>query len=640
MKYIFALVSLSISSLVMSQSSEDLIPRDAVTVFTFNNVSLFKKVSMDELVKYAFMSEVQSELFDGSTNGKTLKDSGIDFEQKLNVFYGLHPDFEIAGFTFGIKDKKELFQVFDDFDKVETNLEGVEVYSSYFNHLIIRGNAGIVLRVDPSDEKVSTVTDSIWLARGYGYFYDSFEDDYDGEYDEEYEIEIDETDGLDDYDVVVPNDYSPQQNDIIEIESDEIPTNDSTATEDAILNKTYWELNDSINSALQLEYLDRIVHELIVEDKNLKKMDAKFANQLTHSSDGIFYLDNSRNVVNRNNLMQFEALFPELFNDMKDLYTGNVMLGDLNLNQNSIDLNFEANYGDQLGQIYSKLNSAKFDKNVLKYIHQNSTGFFTYNINMKEGYNQAYDIIIPILREEKDPRISSNVLMAELINEFVDTDALFDTYKGSMFGSFNGIKKVKTTRIEFYYDEETFEYGEKEIIGEEDMPVFTLGFSTNRSDIPDKVLKHFARMTSRFKNMGTYWMVEDAVLNSLPLYIINRNGLMIFTNDEDLAVNHANGYGKESLSGKRAKSAQNSKFMYGHFDWGVALSNLPREMFNTKQNEILDTMRGKTGVIELTSSKTTQNKTNFKLSYAFEGEYENAGKYVLDLVNSVYVLSK
>jgi hypothetical protein len=115
---------------------------------------------------------------------------------------------------------------------------------------------------------------------------------------------------------------------------------------------------------------------------------------------------------------------------------------------------------------------------------------------------------------------------------------------------------------------------------------------------------------------------------------------MIFTNDEDLAVNHANGYGKESLSGKRAKNAKNSKFMYGHFDWGVALSNLPREMFNTKQNEILDTMRGKTGVFELTSSKTTQNKTNFKLSYAFEGAYENGGKYVLDLVNSMYVLSK
>ena len=70
-----------------------------------------------------------------------------------------------------------------------------------------------------------------------------------------------------------------------------------------------------------------------------------------------------------------------------------------------------------------------------------------------------------------------NVLTIELLNEFVNKDALFGTYKGSMFGSFNGIKKIKTKKIEFFYDEETFEYGEKEAEAEEDMPIFTVGFS-------------------------------------------------------------------------------------------------------------------------------------------------------------------
>lgn len=209
-----------------------------------------------------------------------------------------------------------------------------------------------------------------------------------------------------------------------------------------------------------------------------------------------------------------------------------------------------------------------------------------------------------------------------------------------MFGSFNGIKQVKTTRIEFMYDENTFEYEEKEIQGFEDMPIFTLGFSTNRSDIPDKILRHFGRMTSRFKNMGEYWMIEDAVFNSVPLFIINKNGLLIFTNDEDLAKNHNDGYGAQSLKGKRAKKAKESKFMYGYFDWGEALSSLPRAMFNKRQNEILDAMRNKTGILELTSSKTTKSKTKFNLTYSFDGDYENSGKYLLDLVNSVYVLTR
>ncbi len=126
-----------------SQTSEDYIPKDAVTVLSINNITLLKKVSMDELVQYEFMSEVQSELFDGSTSGKNLKDSGIDFDQKLNVFYGQNQDFEVAGFSFGISDKLKLFSVFDDFERQETPVKGIELYSSYFNHLIIKGNIGM-----------------------------------------------------------------------------------------------------------------------------------------------------------------------------------------------------------------------------------------------------------------------------------------------------------------------------------------------------------------------------------------------------------------------------------------------------------------------------------------------------------------
>ena len=87
MKIIIAFTCLLFSLTVFTQNSEDFIPRDAVTVFSINNISLLQKISMDDLVQYEFMEEVQTELFDGSTSGKTLKDSGIDFDQKLNFFY-------------------------------------------------------------------------------------------------------------------------------------------------------------------------------------------------------------------------------------------------------------------------------------------------------------------------------------------------------------------------------------------------------------------------------------------------------------------------------------------------------------------------------------------------------------------------
>jgi hypothetical protein len=140
--------------------------------------------------------------------------------------------------------------------------------------------------------------------------------------------------------------------------------------------------------------------------------------------------------------------------------------------------------------------------------------------------------------------------------------------------------------------------------------------------------------------MGEYWVYEDAILEAAPLYMINKNGLFIFTNDEDLAVNHANGYGAEALSKKDAKKSKKSGFMYGHIDWAKAIDRFPRDFFNDEQNAILDAMRGKTGVMELNTSKTTKEKTNFDLVYNYEGTYDNSGKYLLDLLNSIYVISK
>jgi hypothetical protein len=122
--------------------------------------------------------------------------------------------------------------------------------------------------------------------------------------------------------------------------------------------------------------------------------------------------------------------------------------------------------------------------------------------------------------------------------------------------------------------------------------------------------------------------------------MIHKNGLFIFTNDADLAMNHSSGYGSEAMKGDMKKKAKKSGFMYSNIDLGKTIEKFPKDFFNAEQNEILDAMRGKTGVMELTSSKTTVEKTNFKLVYNFNGQYDNSGKYLLDLINSVYVISR
>jgi len=618
MKFFITALTLFFCTLVIGQTSEQLIPKDAVTVFSLNNIQLLQKVSLDDLVRYEFMAEVQQELFDGSTSGKTLKESGLDFDQKLNVFYGKGNDFEVSGFTFGIKDKEQLFSVFDDFEKAVSPNPGTELYTSFFNNLIIKGNNGLLIRVDPTMEKIDEVTDSIWYARGNENpwiedYYIEDETELDEEGDKEIEEVFEEEEERETY----------------------IPINDQDP-----LRKNYFELRDSVLTVYQERYFGNVTDELLKQGVNLMSFDPRFAEQIAHASEGIFYLDNSRSLQKAQNLWYLQTMFPTLYEDIKEIYTGNVILGDLYLKDASVEFHVEARYGKDLGSIYQKMNDSKFDKNTLKYIHKDNSAFFTYNVNLRNAYEQAYDVIVPILSEEKNIQVSYNLLLLELLNEYVNKDALFSTYKGSMFGSFNGIKKIKTRKIEFVYDEETFEYQEIEVEAEEDMPVFTVGFSTERGDIPEKVLKHLSRITSRFKNMGDYWIYEEAVLDAAPLYMIHENGLFIFTNDADLAMNHSDGYGKESLKGNIRKRALKSGFMYSHIDLGRTIDHFPKDFFRAEQNEILDAMRGKTGVMELTSSKTSAEKTNFKLVYNFSGQYENSGKYLLDLINSVYVISR
>ncbi len=624
------------TSNIHAQKSEDFIPLDAVTVFSINNFALLQKVSLDDLVKYEFMQELQQELFDGSTAGKTIKESGIDFEQKLNVYYGKNEDYEVSGFSFAIKDIDQLFTVFDDFDEMTSPFENLKFYSSYFNHLIIQGNIGVLIRVEPLSDKVYDIADSIWNSRGYGprsrdeYFEDYFDEGYE-------DIPEDELDEYGEEVAVEPiekNVYNVDE-ELAKMEE----TGDLYSLEQDIDHKNFAELKDSIYAELNQQYLMKICKELFVEGKNLKKSDKVLADQLEHSVEGIFYLDNSRNLTKTQPFWYYQQIMPSLVIEVSNLYSNNKIIGDIQLKDQSIEVSMTANYGDALGSIYKELNSSKFDKKVTKYIHKDNAAYFTYNIDLRKAYDKTYEVVMPILRKEKSRRVSSSVLMIEMVNAFIDKDAVFDTYRGSMFGTFNGIKMVPVKRIVYSYDDD-FNFSEEEVIEEEEIPIFALGFSTKRNDIPAIFMEQMSHMNSEWQNMGRYWKIDNAILNSLPLYIINRGGLFIMTNDENLAVNNPDGFGSDKISKKQIRKNKKSGFVYGQVDWSKTIENIPQELLTQEQMDILNAMRTKSGNMVLTSSKTSLNKTDFKLVYEFKDKSQDTGKHILDLVNSLYVIMK
>ena len=588
-----------------TQQSENIVPKEASTVFSINNINLLKKISLNELVKYDFMEEIHQELFDGSTEGKTLKDAGMDFDQRLNVFYGKNDQLEVSGFSFGVSDKLALFEVFDDFEAEGLISNSAEKYASFFNTLIIENNAALLIRVEPRDQFVTDITDSIWYARGNeNPFGSSLELDLLQEPEEFYE---------DDMHKLYNSDFD--------------------------LEKNYWEIRDSILYVLQVKNLEEVLTDLFLNKNSLYSEDPRFAQQVSRSSEGVFYLDNSRNITNEQGLWYFQTMYPIMNDDLKELYKENIMLGDLSIDSNEINFTVNANYGQELGSIYSEMNNNKINKKFLKYIPDNSPAYVVYNIDLKKAYEKAYDIVLPILKSQKNVEMVMNIMAIQLLDQLVDKKSFFGAYKGGMFASFNGVEKVKVNQVEYVYDEENFDYSEIEIESDEEIPVFTIGFASQRPDLFEMILEDLSRLSSRIQKKEGYWVVEDAILDATPVYLICNKNTFIISNNRMLVESNLEGYGAKSLSGKKIKRLKKSGVLYASVDLDETFQKIPFDFLDERQKNVIDRMKGKSGRIELTSGNSELDHTKYKMTYSFE-QGGDSGKQFLDIINSLYIFSK
>ena len=604
-KSFLIILVLSLSSIGHSQQSENIVPKEASTVFSINNINLLKKISLNDLVKYDFMEEIHQELFDGSTEGKTLKDAGMDFDQRLNVFYGKNDELEVSGFSFGVSNKLALFEVFDDFEASGLISNSAEKYSSFFNTLIIENNAALLIRVEPRDQFVTDITDSIWYAR-----------DNENPFGSELELDLME---------------EPQE--FYEEDMHKLYSSDYD------MEKNYWEIRDSILYDLQVKNLDDVLTDLFLNKNSLYTKDSRFAKQVSRSSEGVFYLDNSRNITNEQGLWYFQTMYPIMNDDLKELYQENVMLGDLRIDSNEINFTVNANYGDELGSIYSEMNNNKINKKFLKYIPDDSPAYVVYNIDLRKAYEKAYDIVLPILKNQKNVEMVMNLLAIQLLDQLVDKKSFFDAYKGGMFASFNGVEKVKVKQIEYVYDEENFDYSEIETESDEEIPVFTIGIASQRPDLFEMILEDLSRLSSRIQKKEGYWIVEDAILDATPVYLICNKNTFIISNNRKLVESNIDGYGSKSLSAKKIKSLKKSGVVYASIDLDETFQKFPIDFLDERQKRVIDRMKVNSGRIELTSGYSELDHTQYKMSYSFE-QGGDSGKQFLDMINSLFIFSK
>ncbi|MDG1842212.1 MAG: hypothetical protein P8I93_07680, partial [Crocinitomicaceae bacterium] len=403
LEFKITLLFLWIASSFISQSPQALIPKDALVVFSIHDFSKIEDLSLNELMSYPFMSELEQEQYDGSTEGKSIKGSGIDMDQKMSVFSGKNNKFSISGVTFGIKNKKELFNVFDDFKKDKSNFQDFEFYSSYFNNLFISNTTALLFRLECNEKEINRITDSIWADNN------NYSSDFSDKILEEVDVfeQIEETTDGSDFEKENLNEV---------VYSDE--------------KKGYLELRDSVQYAMHEIYEEKVLHELLINKENLINRDSDFKKQINKTTDGSIYFDNSRNAMgfwNKYNLTK------SAIGQIGSLYNNNKTLGDLTFSENGLKLKFTSLYTEEMGAIYSELNKTSLNNEIRKYIPKNIPSFFIYKINLNAAYEKALEVLMPIFRNQNDGEATKAVMMFDILNAFIDKETLFKTYQGSLF---------------------------------------------------------------------------------------------------------------------------------------------------------------------------------------------------------------
>lgn len=79
--------------------------------------------------------------------------------------------------------------------------------------------------------------------------------------------------------------------------------------------------------------------------------------------------------------------------------------------------------------------------------------------------------------------------------------------------------------------------------------------------------------------------------------------------------------------------------MAGYADLQALVNKFPKEFLSGSNQALIESLRSKSGTMHMHSGKTSKNSTEVQLTYNYT-ESLNSGKYLLDLINTLYLLNK
>ncbi|MGB0933071.1 MAG: hypothetical protein ACPGU5_02250 [Lishizhenia sp.] len=605
-----------------SAQKVDFVPNHTQFILSISGEEILNDVPLEKLEQYEYMAELSKELFRDAS--KPLSEFGFDLNGKFLFFGGDLPSHVFYGFSISVKDENK---VLENMHYGESGYEALKKDGFYFQNsrlTILENNTFFFVEMDMHYSKVNDYVDSIYNANGWedeSYYYSDY-------YDEELMLESAMEEAYE-YEEAVEDEFEIPPA-VEKIEEEEIVMEEVLpAYPDRYL------FRDSVEIAWAKEQNEIILADFLSEN-SLVNNHKKMRSALENGDQALFFFDASKFYANSYEFER-ELRYNPIIDKNSSLFEDQWYLARANFTENGILTEMDMHGHTEIMEVVDELGNSKFDKKMLQYIPSDNMGFVVGNSSYKEAYEKFKEIYLPKLESSADSRLQMGSALWYTWDRLINKDVLFELYSGRMFMSFNGFKEMSTSTISYEYDEETFEYKEVVTEGIETLPVFTAGLSTKETEIAEKYLEALCKSEGDFIHKFEDFYVLTKNEFNIPIYIGVLNDMFLISNDINVVSEAKNGGVAHQLNRKTKKRVKNSNMLYMEVDYAKLLHSIPREYVGRRDKEMFETMAGKMGTMNMSFSKVQNSTLGMKIDYTFNGDFENGGYYLLDLINTIYL---
>jgi hypothetical protein len=555
-------VTLFSISTIRAQDLINLVPNESLVAFVVDLNKIDSKADISSITKLPIFEKLNFKIGNELIGDKDsisfldLKKYGISTGNKAWFYIKTTGEVIYGAFIFSINDETKL----NDFIKQVSKTENEPVIKNAGSYKYFNNNK---LNIAWNSKTLA-----IYSATISPKLKDSIRVTLEPKYDDNYydDFAVDTTAAV----VEEPIDESSNEDVVVEDLATLDEINENNVVSDTIAADSNDQINENIDNYMnEYELMNKKLDEkcdsitnfwcetnafVFLQPKGVKSIEAikPFMDYIKTNPDAAGVFDYSQIIEIQSDMSGYSSLTRSLnipSNYLASYYKGFLLLGKVLLNQDDIQLQFDAVYSPKLKEIYKNVKKTKITKKFLNYMNSDLMGYAAVGVDI-EGLSKG---IGNALREiyATIPEYGETVAAAlDIADIFIDEQALYKIFTGDMVIALNGIKPVEVIQTVYDYDDE-YNMSERLDTSMNMQPeVLFMAEIGNVEDV-NKFLKLFVKSELLEKEGNVYSVGKRS--SKLPVFIaINDNILFISNNrafvDQPKVLPKNKQLGKEHLN--------------------------------------------------------------------------------------------